>query len=135
MASKIAATIVISTRNRAHYLPDTLRTLAEQRCEAGFEVIVVDNGSTDNTPAVLERWSNRDPRFVTTREPRVGLSCGKNTGIRLARAPLVLFTDDDTLVHPGWIQSYLELFSHHTEELILAGGPQMPVPDDLGPWP
>src|SRR5213596_676102 len=102
----VAISVIMSTRNRAHYLPDALRTLAAQDCEAPFEVVVIDNASTDNTPAVLTEWCRTDSRFRTVREPCPGLSRGKNAGIRVARAPLLLFTDDDMRVEPHWIRAY-----------------------------
>jgi len=130
-----AISVIISTRNRAHYLPEVLRTLAAQECDAPFEVIVIDNGSTDSTPALLEEWCRRDSRFRTACEPRPGLSRGKNAGIRMARAPLLVFTDDDMRVDPRWVDSYRSLFAGHEGALLLAGGPVVPIPHDLGAWP
>lgn len=130
-----AISVIISTRNRAHYLPEVLRSLAGQECEASFEVVVVDNGSTDGTAALLHDWCLRDSRFRTTSEPRPGLSRGKNTGIRMARAPLLLFTDDDMRLDPHWIESYRRLLAGHESALLLAGGPVVPMPHDLGAWP
>lgn len=131
-----AISVIVSTRNRAHYLPEVLRTLAAQDCEVAFEVIIVDNGSTDSTPSVLGEWCARDARFRTVSEPRPGLSRGKNAGIRTARGPLLLFTDDDMRVDPGWVAAYYALFSRHEgNALLLAGGPIVPIPQDLGEWP
>jgi glycosyltransferase involved in cell wall biosynthesis len=130
-----AVSVIVSTRDRAHYLPEVLRTLAAQDCDAPFEVIVIDNGSTDGTPTLLREWCDRDPRFRTAREPKPGLSRGKNAGIRIARAPLLLFTDDDVRVDPRWVTSYLTLFSGQEKSaLLLAGGPIIPIPHDLGGW-
>jgi GT2 family glycosyltransferase len=131
----VAVSVIVSTHNRADYLCDVLAALAAQECQVAFEVIIIDNASTDQTAAVLERWCRNDSRFRTAYESRLGLSFGKNTGIRLARAPLLLFTDDDTLPDPHWIQSYVDLFARRPEEFILAGGPQIPIPHDLGSWP
>jgi len=125
----------MSTRNRAHYLPDALRTLAAQDCQAPFEVIVIDNASTDNTPAVLAEWCRTDSRFRTGREPCPGLSRGKNAGIRVACGPLLLFTDDDMRVEPHWIRAYHDLFTRRNDALIVSGGPIVPIPHDLGRWP
>jgi len=133
--SNPAISVIVSTRNRAHFLPEVLRTLAAQECEAPFEVIVVDNGSTDGTAALLDEWCHRDSRFRTICEDRPGLSRGKNAGIRIARAPLLLFTDDDMRVDPHWVESYRSLFAGHEDELLLAGGPVVPIPHDLGRWP
>jgi GT2 family glycosyltransferase len=135
MSSDVDVSVIISTRNRAAYLPDCLRSLAAQQGELPHEVIVVDNGSEDGTPELLARWCREHPEFRSTREERVGLSRGKNAGIRLARAPLMLFTDDDVFVPPGWIHSYVEFFSRHPQDTIVAGGPIIPAPEDLGAWP
>jgi len=130
-----AISVIVSTRNRTQYLPEVLRTLAAQECSVPFEVIIIDNGSTDGTSALLEEWCHRDTRFRTAREPRPGLSRGKNAGVRMARAPLLVFTDDDMRVDPRWLESYRSLFSGHEGELLVAGGPVIPIPHDLGPWP
>jgi GT2 family glycosyltransferase len=135
MTAPPAISVVISTRNRAAYLPDVLGSLAAQAGAVPFEVVVVDNGSTDGTPALLADWCRRDPRFRATSEPRPGLSRGKNAGIRAAAAPLLLFTDDDTRVAPTWIQAYHDFFARHRSEVLLAGGPIVPIPHDLGSWP
>jgi GT2 family glycosyltransferase len=53
----------------------------------------------------------------------------------LARAPLLLFTDDDVRVDPHWVEAYRHLFARRRDALMLAGGPIVPIPHDLGPWP
>lgn len=135
MNPEVAISIILSTHNRADYLPDALKALAAQKCRVSFEVIVIDNASTDNTPTILDMWCRMDSRFRTTREPRLGLSCGKNAGIRMARAPLLVFTDDDMVTDPQWLQSYHDLFSRQEDELVLAGGPCIPIAHDLVKWP
>ncbi|MBA3363018.1 MAG: glycosyltransferase [Actinobacteria bacterium] len=136
MSSDFGVSVIISTRNRASYLSDCLRSLAAQRdIPIPHEVVVVDNGSDDATPDLLAQWCRDHAEFRSIREERAGLSRGKNAGIRLARAPLLLFTDDDVVLPPGWIRAYAEFFSLHPRETIVAGGPIIPVPEDLGDWP
>jgi GT2 family glycosyltransferase len=135
MSSDIDISVIISTRNRAPYLTDCLRSLAAQEGAVSHEIIVVDNGSEDSTPELLVRWCREHPEFRSTREARVGLSRGKNAGIRIARGPLLLFTDDDVVVPPDWVRAYAEFFSRHAPDSIVAGGPILPVPEDLGAWP
>jgi GT2 family glycosyltransferase len=135
MNLSIAVSIIMSTYNRAHFLPDALKALAAQECNAPYEVILIDNASTDGTAAVFQEWCRKDARFRTAREPRLGLSYGKNAGIKMARAPLLLFTDDDMVADPRWIESYRDLFARRETELMLAGGPYVPIPSDLGEWP
>ena len=125
--------VVISTRNRAAWLADCLGSLADQDGDTKYEVVVVDNASTDRTSEVIAEWASRDPRFRGAYEPKIGLSAGKNLGIRVARAPLLLFTDDDVIVDPSWISAYAESFARDGTDC--AGGRVLPVPDDLGSWP
>jgi len=109
--------------------------LAQQNCDVPFEVLVVDNASTDETPGLLHQWCLSDARFRMTREPNVGLSAAKNTGVRLARGRLLLFTDDDVVLDPNWVRSYLDFFGARPHDSIIAGGPIIPIPHDLGSWP
>ena len=135
MSGHRAISVVVATRNRAHYLPEVLQSLAQQQCAADFEVIVIDNGSTDSTPTLLDAWCHRDSRFKTAFEPRPGLSRAKNAGVRIASGNLLLFTDDDMRLDSDWIESYANLFAQHRHGLIVAGGPVIPIPQDLGAWP
>jgi GT2 family glycosyltransferase len=131
----LPVSVIVCTRNRAQYLHTCFESLALQNCDTLFEVVVVDNGSTDNTAAVIQEWCRKDARFRTTREPRVGLSAAKNTGVRLARGRLLLFTDDDVVVDQHWIRTYVDFFGRRGEQSIIAGGPIVPIPHDLGAWP
>jgi len=130
-----ALTVIVPTRNRSSYLHDCLESLARQRSRLPFEVLVVDNGSSDDTPGVVDHWCRRDPRFRAAREMRPGLSRAKNAGVGQARGQVLLFTDDDAIVEDGWIDSYLDLFEAIGTEMVMAGGPVLPTPEDLGSWP
>ena len=133
--SEVEVSVVVSTHNRCHYLDVVLGSLAAQDSDVPFEVIVIDNASTDDTARCLESWCRKDRRFRTAYEGRPGLSYGKNAGVRLARGSLVLFTDDDTVVDAHWITAYRELFARRGTSPMIAGGAQIPVPHDLGAWP
>lgn len=98
-------------------------------------MLIVDNGSGDETPRVIEEWCRGDDRFRGLREPQAGRSAAMNAGIRSARGRLLLFTDDDVLVDPGWIEAYRRLFASRSGELLIAGGPIVPTAQDRRPWP
>jgi glycosyltransferase involved in cell wall biosynthesis len=96
--------IVIATYNRAAHLADTLASLAALQPHGDWEVIVVDNNSSDETSAVVARARERFPApLVYLREPEQGRSPALNAGIRAARGEIILTTDDDVRVDPGWI--------------------------------
>ena len=102
VATKPAVSVVIPAYNAMVYLPETLESLWKQTF-TDFEVVVVDDGSTDN----IRGWatSQEDPRFRLVSQENRGLAGARNTGIREARADYVAFLDADDL----WEPSKLEL--------------------------
>ena len=98
------ATVVVATHNRAYRLSLLLHALRAQTLpRQEFEVVVVDDGSTDSTPLLLadaERSGDLDLR-VLRREPAAGPATARNMGWRIARAPIIAFTDDDCRPSPG----------------------------------
>src|SRR5690606_16449022 len=107
------ASVVVCTRDRAASLAVTLESIAGLRIPALVvaELVVVDNGSTDGTPAVVEAFRRRSPlplRYV--RELRPGIAPARNAGMAAARGRIVVFTDDDVTVEPDWLAEMLEAF-------------------------
>jgi len=108
--------VVLSTYNRADRLPFALDALLAQSQGAAYEVIVVDNNSTDSTRAVIDHAIARsDGRVRYLFEPRQGLSYGRNAGIAAARSPIIAFSDDDVRVAPDWIAQLKRTFDAHPE--------------------
>lgn len=98
--------IVIATHNRARDLRETLRSLASLRPDGAWEVIVVDNNSTDDTRDVVLAATPEFPvelRYLT--EPVQGRSAALNTGIRAARGRIIATTDDDVRVPADWLNA------------------------------
>ena len=126
MTTKVS--IIVCTFNRCGSLADTLASLAALDVpeEIAWEVVVVDNNSTDGTREVVARFS-RDAA-VRTRylfEPRQGLSHARNCGVAASDAEYVLFTDDDVLVDPGWLRyTVAALVNRHAD---CAGGKVLPL--------
>lgn len=133
--SVVEASILIPTWNRANVLDECLASLCEVTPDVGVEIIVIDNGSEDHTPEVLDRWVRLDGRIKSRREPHLGRSRALNAGLELARGRIVLFTDDDVIVQPGWVEAYQRFFAEQPDEFTLVGGPIIPIPNDLGAWP
>ena len=105
----------MSTYNRGELLGDAVRSVLGQRekDEASFELIVVDNNSTDSTRELVERAARMDERVRYVFEPQQGLSHARNAGIRMARGPLVAFTDDDVRVERDWVAAIIRAFAEY----------------------
>ena len=106
-----AVTVVVPTRGRAAYLEVTLDSLCRQRSRTAHELLVVDDGATDATPDVAERFGVR----LIRHEERRSLNAARNTGLREAGADLIAFVDDDVLVPPGWLDALVEGAGRHPE--------------------
>lgn len=104
--------LVVPTFNRAAYLAKALPSFAEQTLDRSrYEVIVVDNNSSDDTRLVAERFVADAPdarRYV--HEPRQGLHHARNRGIHEARGDVVVFGDDDIIADRGWLEALLAVF-------------------------
>lgn len=125
--------VVVSTYNRADVLPKAIRCLREQDLDPGqYEIIVVDNNSTDHTRQVVESFGGSTPKLVYVFEPRQGVSYGRNTGISVASAPVIAFTDDDVRVSRNWLSTILTVLAAHPEAAGVGG---RVLPNWTGPWP
>jgi len=103
----IALSIIICTRNRAAILQETLTALENVSGPAGLptEVIVVDNGSTDDTAAVVRAARHRTIPIQYLCEPRPGQVQARNAGIAHARGEIIQFTDDDIRPPADWLDA------------------------------
>src|SRR5687768_7427373 len=104
--------VILPTFNRANALKRALAALRRQSVMPGeYEVVVVDNNSTDGTAGVVALFEDRRIRLID--EPRQGLSYARNAGLAAARAPIVAFTDDDVEVAPDWVETILTTLARY----------------------
>jgi glycosyltransferase involved in cell wall biosynthesis len=123
MDGRTRITVVLCTFNRARSLARALESVAAQSLpeSIGWEILVVDNNSSDETRAVVEDFQRRYPeRIRYLFEPQPGLSYARNAGVRDARGDVLAFTDDDVTVDPRWLQNLTAQL--HDGEWAGAGG-------------
>lgn len=111
--ASIAASLIICTRNRAGQLRGCLESIDVRRMRScGCELIVVDNGSHDDSREILwgfvQKWGERGIRIVE--EPRIGKSFALNAGLSEARGEVVAFTDDDCYLDERYFDVLLNAF-------------------------
>ena len=123
----LEASVVIATRDRAERLRGCLETLARQSAAGRFEVVVVDNGSSDATPAVLEDAAQRWPWVLRLSVAQPNRAKARNAGIAAARGDAVVFCDDDTLLPEGFIAAHLR--ARRNVRSAVVSGPIVNVPD------
>jgi glycosyltransferase involved in cell wall biosynthesis len=136
-SSTLKVTVAIPTYNRADFLRQTLAGLvAQQFPRDHFEIIVLDNNSTDHTRAVVAEFASAHPAPRYLLETQQGLDYARNRAIAEARGEIIVFGDDDILVQPDWLaQMAVPLLADPAQRIGAVGGEVIPVfPDGLPPW-
>ena len=126
----VEVSIVICTRNRANQLQAALDALAGIRTEHVWEAVILDNGSTDHTEAVIASYASKDPRFHPAREEQPGLGAARDTAWRKASGKIVSFTDDDCYVAEDYVDRIVEAFGERPQAGYLGGRILLHDPSD-----
>ena len=117
--------VIISTYNRSDLLDEAINAVLCQNKKGGtvnYQVIVVDNNSTDDTRKVIESYIERGHENLQyVFEARQGVSYARNTGVTRATAPIIAFTDDDVRVARDWIANIKAEFDKHPDISFLGG--------------
>lgn len=120
--------VIISSYNRADYIINAIDSLYNQTIDkTGYEIIVVDNNSTDNTESLCRQYiaTHTDTRIIFLKETSQGSSYSRNAGARAARGELLTFIDDDAVAFPDFLEKIMAFFTVHPEAGGL-GGPIIP---------
>jgi glucosyl-dolichyl phosphate glucuronosyltransferase len=135
--TNIRATVAVITYNRSRFLKETLVDLVRQDYPAGhWEILVIDNNSTDDTAAVVAAFASQNPAPRHVIETEQGLDHGRNRAIEEARGELLVLIDDDVLMGPDWLNQLTAPFSPQDSGRIgVVGGEVIPIfPDGLPDW-
>lgn len=131
MEKKTEISIIVPARNAAHTLSEQLDALSRQEWGDAIEVVVADNGSTDDTKAVaLSHAEGFTTLQVVDASGRPGAAHARNCGARAASGDRLLFVDADDVVQSGWLRTMVEAF--RKSELIAGSGVPSSPTDDAG---
>ena len=119
---QLAVSVLVPTKNRSELLEKTLRALLDQT-RTPDEILVVDNGSTDNTDKVVKAIAARHPQVRHFLEPRPGVVHARNSAIQQAdpASEVVLFLDDDCIPPRHWVEEML-MPLEYDEKIVSVGG-------------
>jgi len=117
--------VIIPTRNRSKMLFGTMESIAKQTLHSKlFEVIVVDNGSTDSTRDVVDSFIEKLQNLYYYYEKTPGLHVGRHRGLKEAKADILVYADDDIIAFPTWLEGVAEAFED--PDVGLVGGKILP---------
>jgi glycosyltransferase involved in cell wall biosynthesis len=111
----VPLTVVIPTRNGEHTVANAISSVCASLCD--LEVIVIDDGSTDRTRAVVAELSDRRVSIVS--QPNGGRSAARNAGLRMAGGEFVVFLDDDDVLSGGTIERVVEAIASNPNVLVV----------------
>jgi glycosyltransferase involved in cell wall biosynthesis len=112
--ASIEISVVMPCRNAAAFIETQLGALARQRCERTWEIVIVDNGSTDGTREIAESYRGRLPHLtIVEATERCGAAYARNTGVRAARGRNVAFCDADDEVDDEWLAAVARALGEH----------------------
>lgn len=135
MDHNLTISAIICTHNRADYLPRAIQSLVDQTLSADqYEIIVVDNASTDSTAAVVQTFVHL-PQVRYCHEPQLGVSHARNHGYQQAHGQYVAYLDDDEIANPDWLAAILAAWHISSPQVGLMGGKVLPIWEgDRPPW-
>ena len=110
--------IIVPTFNRSHFLSTTLNSILNQKYQ-NFELIVVDDGSTDNTPEILKKYNNK---LTIIRQENKGVSSARNLGITKAKGEYIAFCDSDDLWLPQKLNHQIKFFKTNPQAILCYTG-------------
>ena len=110
--------IIIPVYNAEDYLDRCLHSILEQEFSS-YEVILVDDGSSDASPLICDRYSSTDPRFRTVHKPNGGVSSARNMGLELAKGEYIMFLDSDDTLLPLGLDDIMGAVTG--EDMVVAG--------------
>ena len=131
--------VIVPVYKVEKYLDRCVNSIVNQTY-SNLEIILVDDGSPDNCPAMCDEWAQKDPRIRVIHNPHKGLGSARNTGIDAARGSLIGFVDSDDYVYPNMYRRLYELMTENDADLSVCEHTRVDeegqkVPDNSGKMP
>lgn len=105
--------VVVPIYNVEKYLGRCIQSILNQSYE-NLQIILVDDGSTDESGHIADKWNQKDKRILVIHQSNAGLSAARNCGIKQAKGDYILFVDSDDWIHPQMIQEMIREINYNT---------------------
>ena len=112
--------VIMLTYNRENLVARAIESILRQTF-LDFEFIIVDNGSTDRSGAIADKYAAKDARIRVIHRERGSIAAGRNTGLDAAQGEYIAFIDDDDWVEPDWLVFLLKLLTEYDADVSIAG--------------
>lgn len=133
MTSQPLISVIVPVYNVEQYLDQCLESIVSQTYPR-LEILVVDDGSTDGSGDMCDRWAERDSRICVTHQPNGGLSAARNTALDRMSGEHVIMVDSDDVLHPDAAACLLSAMERHQADIVV--GDHVIVDEKATPqWP
>lgn len=112
--------VIVPVYQAEHYLERCIRSILQQTY-SNFELILVDDGSWDDSPRLCDVWATTDTRITTVHQENGGAAAARNTGLRMARGEFIAFVDSDDWIGRQMLERMLELQQRYNADMVLCG--------------
>lgn len=112
--------IIVPVYNSGEYLDRCLGSIANQTF-TDFEVIMVDDGSTDGSGSIIDNWHENDSRFIALHQPSAGVSAARNAGLDNARGEWITFVDSDDYIFPTYLSDLYDSAIGDNSDIVVSG--------------
>jgi glycosyltransferase involved in cell wall biosynthesis len=112
--------VIMPAYNVSAYIEEAIASVRAQTM-ADFELLIVDDGSTDDTAGIVRRFAEIDSRITLLQQENRGLAAARNTALRHARSGLMALLDSDDLWHPRFLEAQVQVLEQHPEVDIVTG--------------
>lgn len=112
-------TVITATFNGARFLPETIESVLTQTV-SDFDFIIIDDGSSDETPSILERYRKQDARITILTQENRGIPSSLNRAIMAAKTELIAHIDADDRALPDWLEKQLAFLMLHPENSVVS---------------
>ena len=113
--------IVVPVFNTEKFLPNCLDSIRNQQFR-DFEVILVDDGSTDESSAICDKYAEIDGRFTVHHRKNSGVSAARNYGILCAKGDYITFVDSDDYIFPFYFKEIIKIIDESSPDVVVTSG-------------